>query len=199
MEPVFLSLDEVLEIHQQQIERYGGSGGLRDAGALESAVATPQATFDGEFLHMSIPAMAAAYLFHLCQNHPFIDGNKRAGANAAVTFLLMNDWEPTFEQEELTDVVLAVASSGLSNSLSRSSNPVANLLKILDSFAVFNLDERGCWKPRFLGSHSWVARVVRCGPEIPPPPVGNQTSAVRLYPNIGCGSLCCAWPGASSQ
>jgi death-on-curing protein len=114
MEPVFLSLDEVLEIHQQQIERYGGSTGLRDAGALEPAVATPQATFGGEFLHKSIPAMAAAYLFHLCQNHPFIDGNKRAGANAAVTFLLMNDWEPTFEQEELLEVVLAVASSGLS-------------------------------------------------------------------------------------
>jgi death on curing protein len=67
--------------------------------------------FGGEFLHKTIPAMAAAYLFHLCQNHPFIDGNKRAGANAAVTFLLLNDWEPTFEQEELVDVVLAVASS----------------------------------------------------------------------------------------
>ena len=114
MEPVFLSLDEVLEIHQQQIERYGGSGGLREAGALESAVAEPQATFGGEFLHKTIPAMAAAYLFHLCQNHPFIDGNKRVGANAAITFLLMNDWEPTFEQQELADVVLAVASSGLS-------------------------------------------------------------------------------------
>jgi death-on-curing protein len=114
MEPVFLSLDEVLEIHQQQIERYGGSAGLRDAGALESAVATPQATFGGEFLHTSIPAMAAAYLFHLCQNHPFIDGNKRGGANAAVTFLLMDDWEPTFEEEELVEVVLDVASGGLS-------------------------------------------------------------------------------------
>ena len=114
MEPVFLSLDEVLEIHQQQIERYGGTGGLRDAGALESVVAAPQATFGGEFLHKSMPAMAAAYLFHLCQNHPFIDGNKRAGANAAVTFPLMNDWEPTFGQEELVDMVLAVASSELS-------------------------------------------------------------------------------------
>jgi hypothetical protein len=68
MEPVFLSLDEVLEIHEQQIERYGGSSGLRDSAGLESAVATPQATFGGEFLHPSIPAMAAAYLFHLCQN-----------------------------------------------------------------------------------------------------------------------------------
>ncbi len=113
MEPVFLSLDEVLEIHQQQIERYGGSEGLRDAAGLESAVATPQATFGGEFLHTSIPAMAAAYLFHLCQNHPFIDGNKRAGANAAITFLLMNDWEPTFDEEELVDLVLSIASGGL--------------------------------------------------------------------------------------
>jgi death-on-curing protein len=84
MEPLSLSLDEVLEIHEQQIERYGGSAGLRDAAGLESAVAMPQATFGGEFLHTSIPAMAAAYLFHLCQNHPFIDGNKRAGANAAI-------------------------------------------------------------------------------------------------------------------
>jgi death-on-curing family protein len=88
-EPLFLSLDEVLEIHRQQIERYGGSPGLRDAAGLESAVNTPQATFGGEFLHDSIPAMAAAYLFHLCQNHAFIDGNKRVGANAAITFLLM--------------------------------------------------------------------------------------------------------------
>jgi death-on-curing protein len=113
MEPVFLSLDEVLEIHEQQIERYGGSPGLRDGGALESAVATPHVTFGGEFLHTSIPAMAAAYLFHLCQNDPFIDGNKRVGANAAITFLLMNNWEPTFDAEELTDLVLSVASSRL--------------------------------------------------------------------------------------
>jgi death-on-curing protein len=113
MEPVFLSLDEVLEIHEQQIKRYGGSPGLRDGGALESAIATPQVTFGGEFLHTSIPTMAAAYLFHLCQNHAFIDGNKRVGANAAITFLLMNNWEPTFDAEELTDLVLSVASSRL--------------------------------------------------------------------------------------
>ena len=112
-EPVFLSLDEVLEIHEQQIELYGGSSGLRDPAGLESAVATPQATFGGEFLHASIPAMAAAYLFHLCQNHAFIDGNKRVGANAAITFLLMNDWEPTFDEGELVELVLSVAASGL--------------------------------------------------------------------------------------
>ena len=113
MEPEFLSLDEVLEIHEQQIERYGGSAGLRDAAGLESAVATPQATCGGQCLHTSIPAMAAAYLFHLCQNHPFLDGNKRVGANAAITFLLMNNWEPTFDEEELVDLVVSVASGGL--------------------------------------------------------------------------------------
>jgi death-on-curing protein len=109
MEPEFLSLDEVLEIHEQQIERYGGSFGLRDAAGLESAVAMPQATFGGEYLHTSVPAMAAAYLFHLCQNHAFIDGNKRVGANAAVTFLWMNDWNPTFGEDEFADLVVSVA------------------------------------------------------------------------------------------
>ena len=113
MGPTFLLLDEVLEIHEQQVQRYGGSPGLRDAGGLESAVATPQATFGGEFLHTSIPAMAAAYLFHLCQNHPFIDGNKRTGANASIAFLLMNDWEPLFGVEELVELVTSVASSGV--------------------------------------------------------------------------------------
>jgi death on curing protein len=108
--PLFLSLAEVLEMHKQQIDRYGGSSGTRDSGGLESALATPQATFGGEFLHRSIPAMAAAYLFHICQNHPFVDGNKRVGANAAITFLLMNDWEPDFEPDDLADLVLSVAS-----------------------------------------------------------------------------------------
>jgi death-on-curing protein len=109
MDPVFLSLDEVLEIHEQQIKRYGGSPELRDAVGLESAVAISQATFGGDFLPASIPAMAA-YLFHLCRNHPFIDGNKRVGANAAITFLLMNNWQPIFDEEELLDLVLSVDS-----------------------------------------------------------------------------------------
>ncbi len=113
MEPQFLSLDEVLEIHGQQIEIYGGSIGVRDADALESAVATPQATFGGEFLHPSIPALAAAYLFHLCQNHPFIDGSKRTGANAAITFLLVNDWDLDLAADDLVQIVLRLASGRL--------------------------------------------------------------------------------------
>jgi len=110
MDPVFLTLDEILEIHQQQIELYGGRAGVRDSAGLESAMATPQASFGGGFLHASIPTMAAAYLFHICQNQPFLDGNKRAGANAAITFLLMNGWEPDFEPDELVELVRAVAS-----------------------------------------------------------------------------------------
>lgn len=77
MEPVFLTLDEVLEIHAQQIELYGGSEGVRDPAGLESATATPMATFGGQYLHATIPSMASAYLFHICQNHAFVDGNKR--------------------------------------------------------------------------------------------------------------------------
>jgi death-on-curing protein len=114
MEPVFLTLDEVLEIHEQQIELYGGCHGLRDSGALESAVATPQATFGGEYLHLTITDMGAAYLFHLAQNHPFIDGNKRVGANAAIAFLLMNDVEPTFSENALVELVLGVAQGQIS-------------------------------------------------------------------------------------
>ena len=114
MEPLFLTLDEVQEMHEQQVEFYGGSQGIRDLGALESAVAMPQASFGGEYLHPTIAAMAAAYLFHITQNHPFLDGNKRAGANAAITFLLLNDVEPTFDEDALVELVLGVAQGQIS-------------------------------------------------------------------------------------
>jgi len=78
---------------------------LRDRAGLESAIATPQATFGGVWLHDSIPAMAAAYLFHPCQNHAFLDGNKRIGANASITFLFMNGWDLTLDGEELVGLV----------------------------------------------------------------------------------------------
>ncbi len=113
MQPLFLSLEEVLEIHRQQIEYYGGASGVRDLSLLESAIAQPQATYSDEFLHTSLPAMAAAYLFHICRNHPFVDGNKRVAANTAITFLLINGWEPTFSEDALVDTVLAVAASSM--------------------------------------------------------------------------------------
>lgn len=89
-EPVFLTLAEVIEVHVDQIRRYGGQSGLRDLGLLESALAQPQASFAGEWLHNSLHDMAAAYAYHLCQNHPFIDGNKRTALACALVFLELN-------------------------------------------------------------------------------------------------------------
>ncbi len=108
--PVFLTLDEVLALHADQIERYGGSAGLRDAALLESALAAPQATFDGAYLHSSLPEMAAAYLFHLVKNHPFVDGNKRIGLAAALAFLGLNGLWLEADPDALADLVVAVAS-----------------------------------------------------------------------------------------
>lgn len=114
MTPVFLTLDEVLALHADQIERYGGALGIRSIGMLESALAMPQATFNGQFLHATLPEMAAAHLFHIVQNHPFVDGNKRAGLIVTIAFLGLNDWQLHAEADELTELVMGVASSGVS-------------------------------------------------------------------------------------
>jgi death-on-curing protein len=80
----------VLSIHARQIERFGGTPGVRDEGLLESALAQPQATFGGQFLHPTISEQAAAYLYHIAMNHPFIDGNKRTAFAVTDTFLRLN-------------------------------------------------------------------------------------------------------------
>ena len=108
--PRFLSVDDVLGLHQRQIDRYGGTTGIRDLGLLQSAVALPSASFDGAWLHGTVEEMAGAYLFHLCQNHPFLDGNKRTAAMAMIAFLLLNDVRPTFSEDELVELTLGVAS-----------------------------------------------------------------------------------------
>jgi death-on-curing protein len=90
VDPTFLTLDEVIEIHRDMIERYGGSFGIRDEGLLESAVAMPQAGFGEQYIHSDVLEMAAAYLFHIVRNQPFVDGNKRTGAMAAFSFLKLN-------------------------------------------------------------------------------------------------------------
>lgn len=109
MVPIFLNLDEVLAIHAEMIRRYGGSQGIRDLGLLEAAIAVPEASFDGQYLHQGLAAMAAAYLFHVVLNHPFIDGNKRVGAAAADVFLGMNGCHLDASQDEYAAFVLAVA------------------------------------------------------------------------------------------
>ena len=109
MEPAFLTLDEVLAIQAEQIERYGGTEGVRDSNLLASALAMPAATYGGEFLHSTLFEMAAAYLFHLCSNHPFLDGNKRTALAASLAFLWLNDLDVATDPDEIANLVLGVA------------------------------------------------------------------------------------------
>lgn len=105
----FLSIEDVLSLHADQINLYGGSHGVRDAGLLESAVAQPHATFGGAYLHGDVFEMAAAYLFHIVQNHAFFDGNKRTGAVAGLVFLDLNGIEIDAPKGSLYDLTLSVA------------------------------------------------------------------------------------------
>ena len=109
MEPTFLSLTEVIEIHQDQMARYGGASGIRDIDLLKSAIAMPSATYSGEFLNTDVYEMAAAYLFHLVKNHPFLDGNKRVGAVSAMVFLALNGYDFDAPEDDLAEMVFAVA------------------------------------------------------------------------------------------
>ena len=103
---VFLTLDDIIESHQNQIDTSGGSHGIRDIGLLESAIAQPEASFGGQYLHADIFEMAAAYIYHLVMNHPFVDGNKRVGLEAALIFLEINDKSLIANDDELVDLVL---------------------------------------------------------------------------------------------
>ena len=104
----------ILAIHDDQIRLYGGAYGVRDIAAIDAALHMPQATFGGEFLHTTIFAMAAAYGFHLCQNHPFIDGNKRTVGMAMFTFLQLNGIEPGASELDYYAVIMSVASGQMS-------------------------------------------------------------------------------------
>jgi death-on-curing protein len=106
---LFLTLDEVLVAHEEQIRLFGGSSGIRDSGLLLSAMGNVEATFEGVFLHETVFEMAAAYLHGLCRNHPFVDGNKRTALSAALTFLDTNQIEVHAEENELVDLVISVA------------------------------------------------------------------------------------------
>lgn len=113
-DPIFLTLDEILALHHDQFRRYGGTPGVRDRGLLSSALGTVSATYGGEFLHQGLHEMAAAYLYHIAGNHPFVDGNKRTALAAALLFLWMNDIEVAAKEEELTDLVMGVAQGSIS-------------------------------------------------------------------------------------
>jgi death-on-curing protein len=107
--PEFLEVQDVLLIHRDQIDRYGGEDGIRELSLLESAVAQARASFGGEPLHSDVFEMAAAYLYHIVQNHPFVDGNKRTGLVSALMFLDFNDMDVVAGPGDLYDLTMAVA------------------------------------------------------------------------------------------
>lgn len=113
MNITFLTTDEVLELHADQVAAFGGPAGVRDFGLLHSAVAMPQSGFGGTFAHEFPHEMAAAYLFHIAANHPFVDGNKRTGLAAALLFLEVNDHTLAADKTAVGDMVLAVAAGTL--------------------------------------------------------------------------------------
>ncbi len=109
----FLSLVEILDLHHQIIQQSGGAMGIRDLGALESAVAQPRMTFGGEDLYPTIVDKASALGFSIVMNHPFIDGNKRTGHAAMEIFLVLNELEINASTDEQERVILALASGEL--------------------------------------------------------------------------------------
>jgi death-on-curing protein len=110
-DPRFLSVDEVRTIHETGIDAFGGSPGIRDAGLLDSALALPRQGFGEECVHEFPFGMAAAYLFHICVNHPFVDGNKRTALASCISFLRMNGWNLAASEDAAFATELDVAKS----------------------------------------------------------------------------------------
>ncbi|MCB1208666.1 MAG: type II toxin-antitoxin system death-on-curing family toxin [Verrucomicrobiales bacterium] len=110
---IHLTREIVIEIHAEAIAQFGGSEGLRDLTMLESAVAAPQATFGGVSPFTDGIDVAAGYLFYLCANHPFVDGNKRMALGACLVFLQLNGYEPAPDDERWENLTMAVAAGVL--------------------------------------------------------------------------------------
>lgn len=110
----YLALDEVLGLHELVLDQSGGAGGIRDLGAVDSAVAQPQMTFDGEDLYPSLADKASALAFSLVRNHPFVDGNKRIGHAALEVFLILNGYEIDASTDEQEETILRLAAGQLS-------------------------------------------------------------------------------------
>jgi death on curing protein len=115
-DPLFLDVDDALDIHTTQLGTYGGSAGLRDRGLLASALAQPQTSFGGQLVHDGLFAMAAAYLFHIVSNHPFVDGNKRTGMLAELVFLDVNGIDIAHASEDLYELTMGVAEGRIEKS-----------------------------------------------------------------------------------
>lgn len=109
----YLSLAEVVALHEALLEQSGGTPGIRDLSLLESALAQPMAAFDGLDLHPTLTAKAAALCFSLVRNHPFLDGNKRVGHAAMETFLVLNGYEIEARTDEQERIMLDVVAGRL--------------------------------------------------------------------------------------
>ncbi len=112
-DPIFLTLDHALRIHSYQVETFGGSDAMLDLGKLEAAIAMPRQGFGGQYFHKDLPEMAAAYLFHIVQNHAFEDGNKRTGIQAAIIFLDFNGCELDIPVEGAERLTVGIAKGEL--------------------------------------------------------------------------------------
>ena len=108
-EPLFLSMTEAIALHDVQLAAFGGLAGLRDLGLLESVLAMPQMGFGDQYVHADIEEMAAAYLFHLVKNRPFVDGNKRVGFHAVYVFLALNGIVLDMPEDAAYDLVIATS------------------------------------------------------------------------------------------
>jgi len=106
-----LTVEIVRDIHEEAVKNFGGLHGIRDEALLASAVFAPQSSFGGRSPYIDLIDIAAAYLFYLCRNHPFLDGNKRTAMAAAIVFLRVNEFDPAADSEKWEELVLDVASS----------------------------------------------------------------------------------------
>lgn len=106
---IYLSLEQIIELHDALIEKFGGLIGIRERGLLESAVAIPMMAVFGDELHKTIYNKAAAYLFYIAKNHAFLDGNKRTAAAAALAFLRANGKSTKYDADEFLEFVVSVA------------------------------------------------------------------------------------------
>ena len=105
----YLTIEQVIELHDEMLKRYGGLPGIRDKNLLWSAIDAPKAAMFGQEMYLSIYEKAAAYLYHLVCNHPFNDANKRTGFAVTLIFLEVNSAKQTFQKEDLENLVIEVA------------------------------------------------------------------------------------------
>lgn len=121
----FLEILDVILIHEDQINLYGGINGIRSFELLESAVNMPKASFDGYYLHSTIFDKASAYIYHITQNHPFLDGNKRTALATGLVFLDLNGIEVEEADDELYNMMISVSNGNLKK------DEISELLKSL--------------------------------------------------------------------